>query len=197
MKKSICAFLLACSMALISPAMAQQTGGAALRGHAMKVLNQQPLTLETARNAVDSLILLREKYKDHKFKGKADGPAGVIEGMKNSKVSKDIQADLKKYGFSSIDDWVTTFMSVGLAVSYVQRDMDSRMKKKIAEIKQNTEMPEILKKRLLDMLTAMIPPKGNAAIARQLLDDPGYAAKLKTLIRHRKPRQGAQKKPAN
>ncbi len=196
MKKSIGAFVLACSMVLAVPAMAQPPGGAPPKRHAMKVLNQQPLTLQTAKNAVDALIFLRGKYRDHKFRGRADGPAGVIEGMKNSDVGGDILKDLKTYGFSSIDEWVGAFMSVGLAVSYVQRNKNGELEKKIAEIRQNPDMPESVRQRFLAMLTALIPPKGNAGIARQLLDDPGYAAKLKKLI-HRRARKGQKGQSAN
>ena len=171
------------------PAAAQQAQGAgqAPARHRMQTLNQQPIDLQTAKNAVDSLLLLREKYKDHKFKGSAAGPAGVIEGMKNSDVREQILADLKKYGFDSIEDWVGKFMSVGMAVSYVQRNKDGKLEKRIEEIKARKDMPENIKARLLAMLTALIPPKGNAEMARQLLADPEYAVKVKKLIRRRKP----------
>jgi len=186
MKKIIAAVLLMSGAAFASlPTMAQdqqpgQRQGAG--GHSMKVLNQTPLTLEKARNAVDSLLLLREKYKDQKFKGQSSGPMGVIEGMKNSEVRDQILADLKKYGFDSIEDWVASFVSVGLAVSYVQRNQDGKLEKKIEEIRANPNIPDEVKKQLVTMLTALVPPKGNEEVARKLLADKEYADKIARLI---------------
>ena len=187
MKKIIAVALLASGAAFASlPAMAQEQGQAVQNqgtgGHSMKVLNQMPLTLEKARNAVDSLLLLREKYKDYKFKGQSRGPMGVIEGMKNSKVRDQILADLKKYGFDSIEDWVASFVSVGLAVSYVQRNQDGKLEKKIEEIRKNPNIPDEVKQQLVNMLTALVPPKGNEEVARKLLADKDYAAKIAKLI---------------
>ncbi len=186
MKKIIVAGLLASGVAFLSlPAMAQgqQSGQQqAAAGHSMKVLNQMPLTLEKARNAIDSLLLLREKYKDYKFKGQSSGPMGVIEGMKNSEIRDQIIADLKKYGFDSIEDWVASFVSVGLAVSYVQRNQDGKLEKKIEEIRKNPNIPDEVKQQLVTMLTALVPPKGNEEVARKLLADKDYAEKIAKLI---------------
>jgi len=184
MKKGLIgAAMLATALLAVSPAMAQQAGASgAPRGHAMNTLNQQPLTLQEAKNAIDALLLLREKYKDYKFKGRADGPAGVIEAMKNSAVRKDIEADLKAHGFDSIDDWINTFVSVGLAVSYVKRNADGSLEKKLEEIRNARDMPEPIRQQLIAMLTALVPPKGNEEVARQLLADPAYAEKIKKLM---------------
>ncbi len=187
MKKIIMAALLASGVAFTSlPVMAQDQQQAGQQqgagGHSMKVLNQMPLTLEKARNAVDSLLLLREKYKDYKFKGQSRGPMGVVEGMKNSAVRDQILADLKKYGFDTIEDWVASFVSVGLAVSYVQRNQDGKLEKKIEEIRKNPNIPDQVKKQLVAMLMALVPPKGNEEVARKLLSDKSYADKISKLI---------------
>ncbi len=187
MKKILAAALLIAGTALVPlPAMAQDQQQAGQQrdggGHSMKVLNQLPLTLEKARNAVDSLLLLRNKYKDYKFKGQSRGPMGVVEGMKNSKVRDQILADLKKYGFDSIEDWVASFVSVGLAVSYVQRNQDGKLEKKIEEIRKNPNIPDEIKKQLVAMLMALVPPKGNEEVARKLLADKEYADKIARLI---------------
>ena len=191
MKKILSACVIAGAAFAALPAIAQQAAApqaaptAQPRKHAMRTFDQKPFDLQTAKNAVDSLLLLREKYKDQKFRGKTPGVAGIIEGMKNSAVHDQILADLKKYGFSSIEDWVGKFMSVGMAISYVQRNKDGMLEKRIAEINKRTDMPETMKQRLTSMLTALIPPKGNAEVARQLLADPAYAEKVKKVIRHR------------
>jgi hypothetical protein len=184
MKKGmIGAAMLAVAMLAVTPAVAQQAGASgAPRGHAMNTLNQQPLTLQEARNAIDALLLLREKYKDYRFKGRADGPAGVIEAMKSSAIRDKIEADLKKFGFASIDDWIGKFVSVGLAVSYVRRNAGGELEKKIAEIRGDARMPEPIRKQLIAMLTALVPPKGNEEVARQLLADPEYAGKIARLM---------------
>ena len=186
MKKLAAAAGFALALIISAPVMAQQAAQpSAKKGHDVRVMTQQPLTLQEAKNAIDSLMLLREKYKDQKFKGSRGGPAGVIEGMKNSAVRDKILADLKSFGFNSIEDWVGKFVSVGMAVSYVQRNKDGALEKKIAMIRNNPNMPQEMKSRLLAIMTALIPPPQNAEIASQLLADPGYAAKLKKLIRSR------------
>ncbi|HHN73196.1 MAG TPA: hypothetical protein ENK13_03815 [Thermopetrobacter sp.] len=184
MKRMIGAALIAMAMLNHTPALAQQPGNAP-RGHAMNMLNHQPLTLEMAKNAVDALILLREKYRDTRFKGRVDGPGGVIAALKNSGVRADIEADLKRFGFASIDDWVGKFVSLGLAVSYVRRNRDGEIEKKVAEIRANDKMPESIREQLIGMLTALVPPKGNAEVARRLLADAAYAEKIDKLMPRR------------
>ncbi len=164
------------------PAQAQQRMGAAPRGHTMKVLNQRPLTLQEAKNAIDALLLLREKYKDYNFKGKADGPAGVIEAMKNSAIRGQIEKELKRYGFSSIEDWVAAFVSAGLAVSYVKRNANGAVERRIQEIESDPNLPEDLKRRLVGMIRTMKPPKENEEVAQQLLNDSAYAEKIRKLM---------------
>ncbi len=183
MRGMIGAAMLATALLATMPAMAQQTGASgAPRGHAMNTLNQQPITLQEAKNAIDALLLLREKYGDYRFKGKVDGPAGVIEAMKNSAVRKDIEADLKTHGFDSIDKWISTFVSVGLAVSYVKRNADGSLERKLEEIRNARDMPEPIRQQLIAMLTALVPPAGNEEIARKLLADPDYARKIERLM---------------
>ncbi len=189
MRRSIGALVMALALGLTAPViMAQQEVKPAAKGHSMRVLTQQPLTLETAKRAIDSLIMLREKYRDQKFKGSQPGPAGVIEGMKNSAVRERILADLKKYGFDSIEDWVGKFVSTGMAISYVQRNKDGAFDRKIEQIRQNSNMTPQMKKRLLAIMTALVPPKGNAEVARQLLADPEYARKAAKLMRKQPPK---------
>lgn len=184
MKKGLIgAAMLATAVLAFSPAMAQQAGASgAPQGHAMNMLNQQPLTLQEAKNAIDALLLLRQKYRDYKFKGSVDGPAGVIEAMKNSAVRGDIEADLKRHGFDSIDQWINTFVSVGLAVSYVKRNADGSLEKKLEEIRKAKDMPEPIRQQLIAMLTALKPPRSNEEVARQLLADPAYAEKVHKLM---------------
>ncbi len=189
MRRSIGALVMTLALGLTAPViMAQQEVKPAAKGHSMRVLTQQPLTLETAKRAIDSLIMLREKYRDQKFKGSQPGPAGVIEGMKNSAVRERILADLKKYGFDSIEDWVGKFVSTGMAISYVQRNKDGAFDRKIEQIRQNSNMTPQMKKRLLAIMTALVPPKGNAEVARQLLADPEYARKAAKLMRKQPPK---------
>ncbi len=188
MRRSIGVLVVALTLGLVMPANAQQASRPAKNGHSMRVLTQQPLTLDEAKRAIDSLIMLREKYKDQKFKGSQPSPAGVIEGMKNSAVREKILADLKRFGFDSIEDWVGKFVSTGMAISYVQRNKDGAYDRKIGQIRQNPNMTPEMKKRLLAIMTALIPPKGNAQVARQLLADPEYAKKAARLMRKQPPR---------
>ncbi len=176
------AALVAMMAVALNPALAQQHMGSAPRGHTMKVLNQRPLTLQEAKNAIDALLLLREKYKDYHFKGQADGPAGIIEAMKNSAIRAKIEKDLKSHGFSSIEDWVSAFVSAGLAVSYVKRNANGAVEKRVREIEADPNMPDDLKRQLVGMIRAMIPPKENEEVARKLLEDSGYAKKIETLM---------------
>ena len=141
-----------------------------------------PLTVDKAKAALDAMLEIREKYADAGLKAARGGVQGVIEAMKKSPAADRIIADLKKRGFSGIEDWMMHFITAGMAVSYVRgkrmgRDLDA----KIAEIAANKTMPSQMKEKLLGMLRAMVPPPANVEVAKKLLADETVVEKIKRL----------------
>ncbi len=153
-------------MAVHAPAAAEQ---------AAPRFKHVPLTVEKGKAAIDTFLMLREKYPPNEFRVKQPGPIGVIEAMKASPRAAEITADVRKGGFKDIDDWAFAFTSLGLALGYVQEG--EQLKQKLKEL-DNAQMPDAMKQQIRAMMQAMMPPEQNVEVVRELLADPATKKKI-------------------
>ena len=164
--------------AMLLPAAAQQpqqSAGQAMPPNATAMhqklaqFRHVPLTVDKAKAAIEVFLKLKATYPPETFKSKTPGPMGATEAMKRSEKAREILALVKEKGFENIDDWAKTFASVGMALAYV-REGDDNAERKLEEIKASP-MPDQIKQQLIAMLKAVIPPRENAEVAKQLLAD--------------------------
>jgi hypothetical protein len=143
---------------------------------------QVDLTPDTARKAVDSLLLIQDKYKDADF-GDPSDPEAFAQSMKEAGVLDQVLADLKPYGFTSVEEWARTFMSLWLAGSLILEGQEpADVDKEIAEIEADTSIPQAERDSTVAWLKITRPPEKNMEVVRELFDDPVYKQKLDEML---------------
>ncbi len=153
-----------------NPAASQQApANAAAMHQRLAQFRHVPLTEEKAKAAIEVFLKLKATYPPETFKAKTPGPMGATEAMKRSEKAEAILKMVKDKGFDSIDEWAQTFASVGMALAHV-RQGDDNAEKKLQEL-EASPMPEEMKAQIRALLKAVIPPKENAEVAKQLLAD--------------------------
>jgi len=144
--------------------------------------SQVELTPETARKAVDSLLLIQEKYRDADF-GDPSDPEAFARSMKEAGVLDQVLAELKPFGFASVEEWARTFMSLWLAGSLILEGQEpADVDKEIAEIAADTSIPQAERDATVAWLKVTRPPDTNMEVVRALFDDPAYKDKLNEML---------------
>jgi len=153
------------------PPIPQQPPAAGIGG--MPKVPTVELTDDSAKNAVDAYLTLREKYGDKV--PPADKAQGLQEG---TAAMADINAVLSAKGFDSPEDWQKTITSVAMAQGFLKKGDAADMDKKIAELEANEQVPEAYKQQLVGMLKSMRPSENNLKVVKDLMADPTYGEKL-------------------
>ncbi len=135
------------------------------------------LTADTARKAMDAYVLVREKYKDAALENYENLQDFVDKDVKG----KEFEADIKTYGFANVNDWNVAITTVGFAFSNLLDDQTADIKQQIEEVKNDTEMAQDMRERMVQALSAMIPSDNNRKIVEEMMKDPVYGEKLKQL----------------
>lgn len=103
--------------------------------------------------------------------------------MKDAGVYDQVLGDLKTYGFTSVEDWARSFMSLWLAASFIQDGQEpADVDKEIAEVEADTSIPADEREATVAWLKAMRPSEKNMEVVRELYADPGYKAKLEEML---------------
>lgn len=144
----------------------------------MQIFDQVELTEDSARRAIDAVILIEEKYDEETLQRLGELDPEDAEGQ----IPASIANDIRSFGFNEAGEWSTTVRSVGFAYMAIQDDNLAEMEAAIAEIEADTSMPEELRARMLAMFTSMIPSQNNIDVVTALTADPDYAAKLETIF---------------
>ena len=71
--------------------------------------------------------------------------------------------------------------TVSFVYSAVAENQEQEIKKQIDDLKQDKEIQEPMKAKIIDSLNAMLPSENNKAVIKKLMQDQGYVAKLKAL----------------
>ncbi len=135
------------------------------------------LTSEKARKALDSYVLVREKYKDAQL----ENYENLQDFVDQSPQGKAFEADVKAAGFPSVIEWNTTITTLSFAYDNSIDDQTADIKKQIAELQADTETAQEMRERMIKALTAMIPSDNNKKVLDELKADPAYIEKLKLL----------------
>ena len=135
------------------------------------------LTADIAKRAIDSYVMVKDKYKDAALE-QYDNLQDFVD--KNEQ-GKNFEADIKAAGFANVDDWNLAITTVGFAYTGVTNDQSADIKMQIDEIEKDTTVAQDLKDRMIASLNAMIPSENNRKIVEDLMKDPAYADKLQQL----------------
>ena len=141
------------------------------------VVQMVELTLDTAQKAVDAYVIVKDKYKDAEL----ENFDSLQDFVDRDPLGKAFEADIKLAGFANVTDWNLAITTVGAAYSNIIDDQSSDIKLQIEEVEKDTELAQDMKDRIIASLNALIPSENNRSIVQQLIDNPAYTEKLKSL----------------
>jgi hypothetical protein len=133
------------------------------------------LNPELARRALDTYLMIGEKYKDAEI----ENYETLQEFVDGNPRGKEFEADLKAKGFNTVDEWNIAVATLGFAYSNIAENQTEDINQQIEELKSDTELAQDMKDKMIKSLQAMIPSANNVKIVEDMLADPAYAEKMK------------------
>ena len=135
------------------------------------------LTEDTAKRAIDGFAAVNDRYND---KG-LDEYDTLEEFVEKTDAGKELEAEIKKFGFPNITQWNTTIMAVSFAYAALDDAQERSVQEQIEEVRADKTLDESTRTRMIASLNALIPSTNNKEIVRKLASDPAYTDKLKLL----------------
>jgi len=135
------------------------------------------LTADIAKRALDTYLLVREKYKDADLESYDD----LQEFVDKNERGQEFETDIKAAGFASVNDWNVAITTLGFTYSGLLDDPTADIKQQIDEIQNDDTIAQDLKDRMIASLNAMIPSENNKKVVADLMADPAYKEKLAEL----------------
>jgi hypothetical protein len=135
------------------------------------------LTPDTARKALDTYLLVRDKYKDAEL----ENYENLQDFVDQAPQGKAFEADVKAAGFPNVTEWNTSVTSLSFAYDNSINDQTADTKQQIAELEKDTETAADMRERMIKALKAMIPSDNNKKVLEDMKADPVWAEKLKIL----------------
>ena len=126
---------------------------------------------------MDAFALVRERYADSAIYEYES----LEEFVEKTDEGKRFEADIKSFGFATIDEWNKVITTIGLAYSAITDSPAEDIEKQIAEIRADTSLAQDMKDRMVKSLSAMVPTANNRQVLEDLAKDPDYGEKLKLL----------------
>lgn len=166
-----------------TPAPGDEEAGAGMDDTGEASLGEIPeikaveLTDQIAKNALNTYMLLKDKYKEAKL----EDYETLQEFVEKDPQGRAFEADVKAAGFSDVEAWNQAITTVSTTYANLLSDQTEDLRKQIAEIEQDTELAQDMKDRLLNSLKALIPSENNKKVVSTLQADTAYNEKLKQL----------------
>lgn len=136
------------------------------------------LTLELARRAVDAFAEIGEKYND---RGLADYET-LEEFVAKTAAGKEMEAEIRKFGFADVTAWNRAITTVSLAYSLIVDDQSDAIKARIAQVRADKSLDTATRARYIRRLETLIPTPANRKVVEALMNDPVYGPRLDTLL---------------
>jgi hypothetical protein len=162
------------------PAAGPATDGAGEEDFSMgdiPIVETIELTTEKAKKALDTYILVREKYKDAAL----ENYENLQDFVDQSPQGKAFEADVKAAGFPNVIEWNTTITTLSFAYDNSVDDQTLSIKQQIEELNADTETAQDMRERMIKALQAMIPSDNNKKVLEEVKADPAYVEELKML----------------
>ncbi len=141
------------------------------------VVESVELQAEPTKKAIDVYALVKEKFKDSGMENYDD----LQEFVDKAEDGKKLEADIKAAGFGSVNEWNLIVTTASFTYSNIIDDQTDDIQQQIEEVKEDTELAQDMKDRLMKSLHAMIPSENNRKVIDDLIKDPAYADKVKLL----------------
>lgn len=137
----------------------------------------EELTPELARKALDGYALVQVKYRDSPLQDYQD----LQEFVDKDPKGKEFEADIKGFGFNTVNDWNLAVTTLSFAYTNILDDQTVDLKQQMDEINADNTLAQDMKDRMIKSLKAMIPSDNNKKIAEDLIKDATYGEKIKLL----------------
>jgi hypothetical protein len=182
--------LLLAALLMLAPSMFVKTHAQTSEGQSapeqvqldVPTVSQVELTGDAARRAIDTFLEIQEKYGNTAFNDPAN-PKAFVDSVRAAGVYDQVVAELAGHGFHGVEEWATTFASIGLAASFVREGQDPEsVDRQIADLENDETIPQAMKESTIAMLRQMRPTENNVAIAKGLIDDPAYKDKVDRVL---------------
>ncbi len=102
------------------------------------VVETLELTSDKARKALDTYILVREKYKDAQL----EDFENLQDFVDQAPQGKAFEADVKAAGFVDVTEWNTTITTLSFAHDNSIDDQTGDIKQQITELEADTDMAD-------------------------------------------------------
>jgi hypothetical protein len=135
------------------------------------------LSTDKAKKALDTYVLVRDKYKDAEL----ENYENLQDFVDQSPQGKAFETDVKAAGFPNVIEWNTTITTLSFAYDNSINDQTKDIQQQITELNADTTMATDMRDRMITALNAMIPSDNNKKVLDELKADPAYAEKLKLL----------------
>ena len=163
--------------AAADPSAADSQGNGDVSIGDMADIQTEELTADIARKALDGYAMVHVKYQDSPLEDYSDLQEFVDKDAKG----KEFEADIKGFGFASVNDWNLAVTSVSVAYNNVLDDQTADTKQQIEDVKKSTDMAQDMKDKTIKSLQASIPSENNTKIVQDLIKDAVYGEKIKLL----------------
>lgn len=141
----------------------------------MGQIEQVELTTQTAKDAIDGYIAMKEQYgNDNMPSLDPNTPAAAIQGMQ---YYQQMNAVVSQYGFEDVEDWHLALRSVIMAHSFLDEGRIEKYEQSLAQMQQQN-LPEPMGSQMLAMLQSLKPSDNNLAVMAELVADSEYGPKL-------------------
>lgn len=135
------------------------------------------LTVDSAKRALDAFAVVRDKYTGEGL----ENYNSLEQFVQATEAGKRLEADVMAHGFSDITEWNVAIMAVGFAYSAITYDYAADLHQQIEDVRNDPEIDEEMRARLIAGLTALMPSQNNRVVLLKLFEDPIYRDKLKLL----------------
>lgn len=141
------------------------------------VIDIVELTPKSARKGMDAFALVRERYGDSTIYEYES----LEEFVEKTEEGKKFEADIKSFGFATVEEWNKVITTIGLAYSAITDSPTEDIENQIAEVRADSSLAQDMKDRMVKSLSAMVPTPNNRKILEELAKDAEYGDKLKLL----------------
>jgi hypothetical protein len=135
------------------------------------------LTPDLAKKALDVYVIVREKYKDADL----ENYDSLQDFVDQNAQGKFFDADVKAAGFTDVNQWNLAITTLSFAYSNTLEDQTDDIRQEIENVKNDPDLAQDIKDRMVKSFEAMIPSANNTKIVEELIKDQTYAEKLKGL----------------
>jgi hypothetical protein len=141
------------------------------------VVDTLELTIEKSKKALDTYVLVSEKYKEAAL----EDYQNLQDFVEQAPLGKSFESDVKSAGFTDVNEWNNTITSLSFAYDNSINDQTAQTEQQIKDLEADVDIAQDMRERMIKALRALIPSDNNKKVVAELKNDPVYGPKIKLL----------------